>query len=85
LAWLFGGLFGGFSLAMIRELTDESVRSEKEAARLFGAAVLAGIPNIESSRQLLLNRLRIFGATVATVICAAGVGYLVSYVTRWNY
>lgn len=85
LAGLFGGLLGGFSLAMIRELTDESVRSEKEAARLFGATVLAGIPNIESSRQLLLHRLGIFGATVATVICAAGVGYLVSYVTRWIY
>ena len=83
LAGLVGGLLGGFGLAMMIELTDESVRSEKEASRIFGTTVFASIPYILSQRQRFLNRLRIVGAVCGTVVCSVVVGFLISYVSQW--
>jgi len=40
LAGLFGGLLAGIGLAAGAEMNDESVRTENEAARIFGKPVL---------------------------------------------
>ncbi len=81
LAGLLGGLMAGVGLAAIVEITDESVRDEREAARITGKPVLVGIPRILTKRQRRQNRLRALGAVAATVICSAAFGLLISRVS----
>jgi capsular polysaccharide biosynthesis protein len=80
-----GGIFGGMGLAVLVEMTDESIRSEKEAAQIFGKAVLAGIPHIWLTREHRLKRLQAVGAFATAVVVAVGLGALASYLTgRWG-
>lgn len=83
LAGLLGGVLAGFALAMLVEMTDESVRSENEAARLLGIPVLAGIPLMYSVSRMRLRKLLFASAAAVTVTCAGALGLLVSHVTQW--
>lgn len=81
LAGLIGGLLGGFALAMVIDMSDESVRTEAEAARIFGKPVLSGIPRIVSAHELRMSRLRVIATLTGTVIVSAALGLLVSMVS----
>ena len=78
---LFGGLFAGLGVGLTVELSDTAVRSEKEAARILGAAVLAGIPVIVSQRQLVMDKMRVAFAAAATIVCSAGAGLLITLIS----
>lgn len=71
LAGLFGGLLGGFALAIVVEMTDQSVRSEREASQILGKAVLAGVPLILLPRERRERRLRAVGMIAGTALGAA--------------
>lgn len=83
LAGLVGGLLGGLGLAILKEMTDESVRNEREAAKIIGKPVLVGIPRIRSAAQNRRERLLAVGAVAGTVICATGLGWLIARGTEW--
>lgn len=77
LAGLFGGLFAGLAIAAILEMSDESVRSEVEAARIAGKPVLAGIPDLLTSRQLQVRRFRALGAISGTAAGSLALGFAI--------
>jgi protein tyrosine kinase modulator len=81
LAGFVGGLMGGIGLAMVIELTDESIRSEQEATQIFKKAILAGVPLIVSKGELRFARFKAVAAIAATIACSVGVGFLVSYMS----
>lgn len=83
LAGLLGGLLGGIGLAVMAEVTDESVRNEREAARIMGKPVLVGIPHILNSDQNRRQTMRAIAAVTGTVICAAALGFLIARGTEW--
>jgi succinoglycan biosynthesis transport protein ExoP len=74
-----GGIFAGIGLAVVVEMTDPTVRDEREAATILGKSVMAGIPLIVTDSQAFVKRMRTTGAMAITVICSSGVGLLVSY------
>jgi uncharacterized protein involved in exopolysaccharide biosynthesis len=76
LASLIGGLLGGLGLAMVVEMTDETVRSEREAAQILGKAVLAGVPLILAPDERFRRRLRAVGAVAGTAFAAGLIGLL---------
>jgi len=78
LAGLVGGVLSGLGLAVLMEVTDESVRSEKEAARILGAPVLVGVPRILSGKEQILRRLGLSLALAGTAFCSAAIGLLIS-------
>jgi succinoglycan biosynthesis transport protein ExoP len=78
LAGLAGGILGGFALAMVIEITDESVRNEREVSKILGTDLLGGIPRILTPQQERKNRLRIAAALAAAVTCSVLLGLLVS-------
>lgn len=78
---LFGGLIGGAALAMLRELADESVRTEFEATSLIERPLLASIPAIGSARQIRSHRLRIAGALVGSIVSSIAIGLVISHYT----
>lgn len=84
LAGLIGGLLGGLALAMIVELTDESVKDDREAAEIFRGQVLAGIPFVLSSEQMHLQNARIVGGFIVAVAVAGAVGMAASYLLQWS-
>jgi polysaccharide chain length determinant protein (PEP-CTERM system associated) len=71
LAGLFGGLLGGFVLAMVVEMTDQSVRNEREASQILGKGVLAGVPLILLPQERRERWLRAVGMIAGTAIGAA--------------
>jgi uncharacterized protein involved in exopolysaccharide biosynthesis len=75
---VFLGLMCGAAAAFIAEISDESVRHEREAAQIFGKPVLAGIPRIVSHRELMLGRWRIASMTAGTAVAAAVLGLVIS-------
>jgi polysaccharide chain length determinant protein (PEP-CTERM system associated) len=79
---LIGGILGGFALAVVVEMTDESVRNEREAAQILHAPVLIGVPEIFTPRQRLRTSFLGAAAVVLTVAVAAAAGVLVPYVLR---
>jgi polysaccharide chain length determinant protein (PEP-CTERM system associated) len=81
-AGLIGGLLGGFVLALVVEMNDESVRTEHEAARIFGKPVLGGIPRIISAQERHALRLRMAGVLAGTIVASAALGILISIATR---
>jgi succinoglycan biosynthesis transport protein ExoP len=79
---LLAGLIAGLGVAVVVDLTDGSVRSEKEAARILGVPVLGGIPVIVSPSQLVLRRARIGAAVAATIFCSAIIGFVITIVSE---
>jgi len=71
-----GGIFTGIGLAVVVEMTDPSVRDEREAAAILGKSVIAGIPLIVTDSQASLKRMRVAATMVITVICSSGIGLL---------
>ena len=80
LAGLVGGLLAGICLAIMVEMTDQSVRSEDEVARILGKPILGDIPRISTPRQRRRDLLRALSAVTATVVGSVGLGMLLSFV-----
>ena len=74
----FFGLLCGIGVAFLVEVSDESVRSEREAARIFGKPVLAGIPQITSVQERMRWRWQVATMTVGTTAAAVVVGLVLS-------
>ena len=72
------GLLCGIGVALLVEVSDESIRNEREAAQIFGKPVLAGIPLITSPKERALERLRTASLTAGTAIAAVAFGILIS-------
>jgi polysaccharide biosynthesis transport protein len=68
------GILIGMGVALGREVVDDSVRTEREAERILGAAVLSGVPEILNAQQLWNKTLRVCSVGVATVVVAIGLG-----------
>jgi capsular polysaccharide biosynthesis protein len=81
LAGLFGGLVGGIALAALAEMNDESVRTENEAARIFGKPVLSGIPLVVTREEHRLSGLRALGMVLGTAVGSAMIGLIFSLVS----
>jgi len=77
-AGLILGLLTGIGLAVFVEMSDESVRHEREAAQIFGKSVLACIPKITSDRERILTRWRVASLTAGTTIAAVVVGVVIT-------
>ena len=72
------GLLCGIGGALLVEISDGSVRHEREAAQIFGKAVLAGIPKITSSRERAWARWRMASLTAGTAAVASAFGFVIS-------
>lgn len=78
LAALFGGIAGGAGLATLREFSDQSVRTEREASTILRKPVLASVPVISNPAEQRKLKLRFAGALVATIVCSLALGFAVS-------
>jgi hypothetical protein len=72
------GILAGVALILVMEFSDESVRSEREAATVLGKTVLAVIPQVYDVQELRKIRLKLTGAFVGTMATAIVFGYVVS-------
>ncbi|HXJ06038.1 MAG TPA: hypothetical protein VNH65_13125 [Candidatus Acidoferrum sp.] len=77
---LIGGLIGGIALAMMAEMMDESVRTEREAAEILGRPVLAGVPFILTPDERFRTLLRGAAALAGTVVVSGLIGLLLPIV-----
>jgi protein tyrosine kinase modulator len=75
---LFFGLLCGVGVAFLVEVSDESVRHEREAAHIFGKPVLAAIPKITSNKEHALTLWRVASLTAGTAIAAVAFGMVIS-------
>jgi len=82
LAGLISGLVGGLALAIVKEMTDPTVRDEDEASGILGKAVMAGIPEITAPREAYARRMRLLGVLTATVLSAGALGFAISNLMR---
>lgn len=74
------GLLCGIGVAVLVELSDQSVRHEQEAAKIFGKPVLAGVPQIITEQQRFRRRWQAASLIVGTSAVAAGIGLVISRV-----
>jgi len=81
LAGLFGGFLGGIGLAVLLEMSDETVRSETEATRITGKPVLAGIPQLISAQEKHRKQLHAVGAVLGTMLGSAALGLMIAKIT----
>jgi uncharacterized protein involved in exopolysaccharide biosynthesis len=82
LAGLVGGLLGGLVLAMLVDMTDQSVRSEREASRILGKSVIVGIPLIRFPRERRVLAFRAIGMITGTAVGAAALAVGLTYLLR---
>jgi len=75
---LFFGLMCGVGVAFLVEVSDESVRHEREAAQIFGKPVLAGIPKITSDKEHAWALWRVASLTAGTAVAAVAFGLVIS-------
>ncbi len=75
---LFLGLMCGIGVAFLVEISDESVRHEREAAQIFGKPVLAGIPKITSDQERTWALWRMASLTAGTAVAAVAFGLAIS-------
>jgi polysaccharide biosynthesis transport protein len=75
---LFFGLMCGIGVAFLVEVSDESVRHEREAAQIFGKPVLAGIPKITSDKEHARALWRVASLTAGTAVAAVAFGLVIS-------
>ena len=81
IAALLGGLIGGCALALLRDLSDASVRSEREAAKILGKPILADIPAITNPKERRSKAVRATGALIGTAVASVALGIALSYIT----
>lgn len=72
------GTLAGFGLILVLEFSDESVRTEREAASLIGEPVLVSVPPVYNKSELYKHRLRLAGAFIGTFAGSVVLGYVVS-------
>lgn len=72
------GLLCGLTVAFLVEVSDESVRHEREAAQIFGKPVLAGIPMITSDREHAWALWRMASLAAGTATAAVALGLVIS-------
>jgi polysaccharide chain length determinant protein (PEP-CTERM system associated) len=75
---LFFGLMCAIGVAFLVEVSDESVRHEREAAQIFGSPVLAGIPKITTAKEHAWAFWRIASLTAGTAVAAVAFGLAIS-------
>jgi polysaccharide biosynthesis transport protein len=75
---LFFGLLCGVGVAFLVEVSDQSVRHEREAAQIFGKPVLAGIPKITSAKEHAFAMWRVLSLTAGTAVGAVLFGFVIS-------
>jgi len=75
---IFFGLLCGIGVAFLVEVSDESVRHEREAAQIFGKPVLAGIPKIISDQERARSRWLMVSMTAGTAAAAVAFGMVIS-------
>jgi len=78
IAGVIGGLMAGLALAAVLEMSDESVRTEAEAAKIIGKPVLSGIPEIISPEERRAKRWRGVGLFVTTAVGSVATGFVLS-------
>jgi len=81
MAGLLGGLFIGVALAAGVEMSDETVRSEGDLARILGKPVLSGVPWLVSVQERRASWLRAAGVLACTLLGSLALGFFVSFVT----
>jgi polysaccharide biosynthesis transport protein len=74
----FFGLMCGIGVAFLVEVSDKSVRYEREAAQIFGKPVLAGIPKITSAKEHAWALCRMVSLTAGTAVAAVAFGLMIS-------
>jgi uncharacterized protein involved in exopolysaccharide biosynthesis len=74
----FFGLLCGIGVAFLVEVSDKSVRHEREAAQIFGKPVLAGIPKITSAKEHAWALCRTASLTAGTAVAAVAFGLMIS-------
>jgi len=74
LAGLVAGLGAGIALAILAEMQDESVRTEEEASRILGAAVLGDIPLVVSPQARRGGFVRAAVSLGGTAACSCILG-----------
>jgi len=72
------GLLCGLGVAFVVEISDESVRHEREASQIFGKPVLAGIPKIVSDRERMVHGWQVTALTAGTATVAVFLGAFLS-------
>lgn len=72
------GLLCGIGGAFLVEISDKTVRNEREAAQIFGTGVLAGIPRITTLRERAWARCRMASLTAGTAAVASALGFLIA-------
>ena len=80
LAGLFGGLLAGIALAAVAEFNDKSLRTERDAARIFGKPVLTETPFLTTQSERRLQVLRWAGMLAGTTVLAAALGFILPIV-----
>jgi hypothetical protein len=76
---LLAGLFVGCGLALLVELADSTMNSERDLAYCTGVPVLACIPHVKDKkeeRQAMLRRWLMVAATAATLVLTVLLAYL---------
>ena len=81
LAGLIGGLFAGAGLAVLAEVNDQSIRTEKQVLAIFGTPALSEIPQITSHKETAYRLVWRAGMLAGTVVCSAAFGLLLSVVS----
>jgi len=82
IAGLVGGLLVGIALAAAAEINDESVRTEQEAAHIFGKPILGGVPRLTSSKEMRAQRWHATGLLAGTVVGSVALGFLFAFITE---
>jgi len=85
LGGLLGGLIGGIAFGLLIDMSDESVRSEREAASILGKPIVGAIPRILTEAQRRQERFRMVGVLAGTVLCSLLAGFLISRASGWLF
>jgi polysaccharide chain length determinant protein (PEP-CTERM system associated) len=81
LGGLVVGLLVGIGAAMVRDMSDETVRDSREAEKILGKPVLSGVPEILTAKEQWRNRLTLGAAGVATVMVALVTGMGIAHLS----
>ncbi|HEX7287826.1 MAG TPA: GNVR domain-containing protein [Candidatus Angelobacter sp.] len=81
LVGLLAGLFVGLGLAVALEMSKGSIYTRSEVQGLLdGVPILADIPSIRTSREVMMLRLRMGGAFLGAAAASVLVGLTISYI-----